>query len=71
MQTARAYFDGKNIRLEDPLELQTSDKLLVTLLKEEQAEDGGFADIESASLQDISNGDFLAPEEIRHYLSLP
>ncbi|MBI5473271.1 MAG: hypothetical protein HY961_13085 [Ignavibacteriae bacterium] len=70
MQTARAYFDGKNIRLEDPLQLQTSDKLLVTVLKDEQTDDVGFADIESASLQDTSDGDFLDPEEIRHYLSL-
>lgn len=49
----------KNVRLEDPLKLQTSDKLLVTVLKEEHTDDVGFADMESASLQDISDGDFL------------
>ncbi len=67
MQTVRAYFDGKQIQLEEPLELQPQEKLLVTLLRDNAASP---TDIEQAAVLDSSNNDFLSDEEIAYYKTL-
>lgn len=67
MQTVRAYFDGKQIQLEEPLELQPQEKLLVTLLRDDAASP---SDIEHAAILDTTNGDFLGEDEIAYYKTL-
>ncbi len=64
MQTVRAFFNGQQIQLEEPLDLQPQDKLLVPLLRENTA---SSADIELAAAADAANDDFLSEEEIAHY----
>jgi hypothetical protein len=67
MKTVRAYFDGEQIRLEEPLDLRPQDQLLVTLLRDNIA---SSADVERAAIVDAGNDDFLSDEEIAYYKSL-
>lgn len=69
MQTARAHFDGKQILLDEPLDLKESDKLLVMVL-DKNTDELSFSEFEQANLTDIVDDDFLSKEEINHYLSL-
>ncbi len=69
MQTARAHFDGRTILLDEPIDLKVNDKLLVMVL-EEKPKDLSASELEEAHLIDTSNDDFLAKEELDHYLSL-
>ncbi|HXG38553.1 MAG TPA: hypothetical protein VNL36_07270 [Bacteroidota bacterium] len=69
MQTARAHFDGKQILLDEPLNLKESDKLLVMVL-DKNTDELSFSEFEQANLTDIVDDDFLSKEEINHYLSL-
>lgn len=67
MQTVRAYFDGEQIRLVEPLDLRPQDQLLVTLLRDNIASP---ADVERAAIVDAGDDDFLSDEEIAYYQSL-
>lgn len=63
MQTIHAHYDGYSIQLEEPLDLKRNEKLLVTRYNEQQ-EFVTTTDIETASLNNVGQNDFLRKEEI-------
>lgn len=70
MQTAHAYYDGKNIQLEEQIELKQNEKLLIIRLNED-LQSASDSDIEIAALNDLSSEkDFLTEEELNYYLSI-
>jgi len=69
MQTVHAHYDGYSIQLEEPLDLKRNEKLLV-IRYNEFPEFVTTSDIETASIKDIGQNDFLSKEEIQYYLSL-
>ncbi|MBI5214429.1 MAG: hypothetical protein HY960_01610 [Ignavibacteriae bacterium] len=69
MQTAHAYYDGHTIRLDEPMSLKKNDKLVVTVISNQQ-EELIQDDYELACLNDVESDDFLSKEDIQYYLTL-